>query len=116
MDHLAASDSPPVYHGPESSSDEIIEGTRPPTRTLSLVTQDDLRELTGTLPRLFALIKEVAGDDDVVTETVSYGLSLPGGAAIVHADGRLIGRWSNAERAASMLGAYLVWLGESEAN
>ncbi len=116
MENLATSDSPPVYHGPESNSDEIIEGMRSQERTLSLITQEDLRELTGTLPRLFALIKEVAGDDDVVTEMVSYGLSLPGGAAIVQADGRLIGRWGSAERAASMLGAYLVWLGESETN
>lgn len=108
MEYLSASGSSPVYHGPESSSDEINEAGRAP----SLVTPEDLRELTGTLPRLFALVKEVAWDDEV-TETVSYGLSLPGGAVIVHADGRLIGRWSSAERAASMLATYLVWLGDS---
>lgn len=105
MERLAASGSPPVYHGQESSGDAIGSGVR------SLITQEDLRESFGELPRLFALLQEFGGEGDDVIEVVTYGISLSAGATTIGVDGRLVGRWRSAESAARRLGAHLVWLG-----
>jgi hypothetical protein len=110
MDNLVSSGHPPVYHGPEADGDGIGREARHDGHPGCAVTGDDLRELTGFEPRLFALVQEFAEADAVIPEVVAYGISLPGGATTVHAGGRSIGRWASAESAASRFGACLVWL------
>lgn len=110
LEHHSSSGHRPVYHGPEAEGNGFAAETDRPGPLGRAVTADDLRELTGFEPRLFALVQEFAEADAVIPEVVAYGISLPGGATTVHAGGRSIGRWASAESAASRFGACLVWL------
>ncbi len=111
LEHYSSSGHRPVYHGPEAEGNGIDAEAHFRGPLGSAFTADDLRELAGFVPRMFALVQQFAEADDNVIEVVAYGMSLPEGATTVHARGRSIGRWRSAESAASRLRAHLVWLG-----
>lgn len=66
----------------------------------------------GAAPRMFALVREDAGEDDSVAEKiVAYGIALPdGSAATVSAGGSGFARWLTPESASRRTFSELVWL------
>ncbi|TDC63697.1 hypothetical protein E1200_21760 [Actinomadura sp. GC306] len=92
MDDIHESEQPTVYH-----ADEV-------ERVVALV--------GGAAPRLFALVREDCGEDDVVVEEVlAYGIAMPdGSAATVPLSGRGFGRWLTPVSASRRMLSELVWL------
>ncbi|MFG2090425.1 MULTISPECIES: hypothetical protein [unclassified Spirillospora] len=92
MDDVHESELPTVYHADVAEWAVALGG--------------------GVAPRLFALVREVLGEDDaVLEEVVAYGIVLPdGSAATVPLSGRGFGRWLTPESASRRMVSDLVWL------